>query len=87
VGLSRSALAQRFADIIGQPPMQYLMRWRLQLAAKELSTASKPLLAIAAQVGYESEAAFNRAFKREFGMPPSSWRKAQEKSEGEAASA
>jgi AraC family transcriptional regulator, alkane utilization regulator len=77
VGLSRSALAQRFADLIGQPPMQYLTRWRLQLAAKQLTNASKPLLAIAAQIGYESEAAFNRAFKREFGMPPSSWRKAQ----------
>lgn len=79
VGLSRSALAQRFADLIGQPPVQYLTRWRLQLAAKELTSATKPLLAIAAQVGYESEAAFNRAFKREFGMPPSSWRKAQAK--------
>lgn len=79
VGLSRSAFSQRFADIVGQPPMQYLTRWRLQLAAKELTGASKPLLAIAAQVGYESEAAFNRAFKREFGVPPASWRKAQEK--------
>lgn len=79
VGLSRSAFSQRFADIVGQPPMQYLTRWRLQLAAKELTGAGKPLLAIASQVGYESEAAFNRAFKREFGMPPSSWRKAQEK--------
>ena len=78
VGLSRSALSQRFADIVGQPTMQYLTRWRLQLAAKELVSAGKPLLAIATQVGYESEAAFNRAFKREFGMPPSSWRKARE---------
>ena len=77
VGLSRSALAQRFNDLIGQPPMQYLTRWRLQLAAKELTAASKPLIAIASQVGYESEAAFNRAFKREFGMPPSSWRKSR----------
>jgi AraC-like DNA-binding protein len=79
VGLSRSAFSQRFADIVGQPPMQYLTRWRLQLAAKELSGSGKPLLAVASQVGYESEAAFNRAFKREFGMPPSSWRKAQGK--------
>jgi AraC-like DNA-binding protein len=77
VGLSRSAFSQRFVALIGQPPMQYLTRWRLQLAAKELTGASKPLLAIASQVGYESEAAFNRAFKREFGMPPSSWRRAQ----------
>jgi AraC-like DNA-binding protein len=78
VGLSRSALAQRFNDLVGQPPMHYLTRWRLQLAAKELVTATKPMIAIASQVGYESEAAFNRAFKREFGMPPSSWRKARE---------
>lgn len=75
VGLSRSALAQRFSDLVGQPPMQYLTRWRLQLAARELTLAGKPLLAIAMQIGYDSEAAFTRAFKREFGMPPSSWRK------------
>ena len=75
VGLSRSALAQRFTDLVGQPPMQYLTRWRLQLAARELTLAGKPLLAIATQIGYDSEAAFTRAFKREFGMPPSSWRK------------
>lgn len=86
IGLSRSAFSQRFADIVGQPPMQYLTRWRLQLAAKELTGANKPLLAIAAQVGYESEAAFNRAFKREFGMPPSSWRKAQGKPAGDVES-
>lgn len=75
VGLSRSALAQRFTDLVGQPPMQYLTRWRLQLAARELILAPKPLVAIATQIGYDSEAAFTRAFKREFGMPPSSWRK------------
>ncbi len=84
-GLSRSAMAQRFNDLIGQPPMQYLTRWRLQLAARELTTASKPLIAIASQVGYESEAAFNRAFKREFGMPPSSWRKSRESPQPAAA--
>ena len=54
--------------------MQYLARWRLQVAAQELLTGSKSLAAIAEQVGYESEAAFNRAFKREFGMPPAGWR-------------
>jgi AraC family transcriptional regulator, alkane utilization regulator len=75
VGLSRSALALRFTDLLGQPPMQYLARWRLQIAAQELSTGSKSLAAVAAQVGYDSEAAFNRAFKREFGMPPAGWRK------------
>jgi AraC family transcriptional regulator, alkane utilization regulator len=74
-GLSRSALAQRFNDLVGQPPMQYLARWRLQIAAHELSSGNKPLASVAEQVGYESEAAFNRAFKREFGMPPAGWRK------------
>jgi AraC-like DNA-binding protein len=55
--------------------MQYLARWRLQIAAQELLIGSRPLAAIAEQVGYVSEAAFNRAFKREFGMPPAGWRK------------
>ena len=77
VGLSRSPLAQRFTDLLGQPPMQYLARWRLQVAAQELLTGSKSLAAVAEQVGYESEAAFNRAFKREFGTPPAYWRKKQ----------
>jgi AraC-like DNA-binding protein len=75
VGLSRSALAQRFTDLLGQPPMQYLARWRLQIASHELLIGSKPLAALAEQVGYDSEPAFNRAFKREFGMPPAAWRK------------
>ncbi|MEM5311984.1 AraC family transcriptional regulator [Paraburkholderia sp. JHI869] len=79
VGLSRSALAQRFADLLGQPPMQYLARWRMQIAAHELLTGSKPLTAVAEQIGYESEAAFSRAFRREFGMPPAGWRKSKEK--------
>ncbi|HEV7431957.1 MAG TPA: AraC family transcriptional regulator, partial [Steroidobacteraceae bacterium] len=77
VGLSRSALAQRFTDLLGQPPMQYLARWRLELAAQELATGHEPLAAVAALVGYDSEAAFNRAFKREFGLPPASWRKSR----------
>ncbi|WP_277185670.1 AraC family transcriptional regulator [Caballeronia sp. BR00000012568055] len=75
VGLSRSALAQRFTQLLGQPPMQYLARWRLQIAAQELRNGTRSLAAIAEHVGYESEAAFNRAFKREFGMPPASWRR------------
>ena len=75
VGLSRSALAQRFGELLGQPPMQYLARWRLQIAAQELSNGSRPLADVAAQVGYDSEAAFNRAFKREFGLPPAGWRR------------
>jgi AraC-like DNA-binding protein len=75
VGLSRSALAQRFSDLLGKPPIQYLAQWRLIIAAQELDVSSKSVAAVAEQVGYESESAFNRAFKREFGMPPASWRK------------
>jgi AraC family transcriptional regulator, alkane utilization regulator len=74
-GLSRSALAQRFTLLLGQPPMQYLARWRLQIAAQELRNGAQSLALVAERIGYDSEAAFNRAFKREFGMPPASWRR------------
>jgi AraC-like DNA-binding protein len=74
-GLSRSALAQRFTELIGQPPMQYLTRWRLTVAAQRLRIDGASLAAVAEQIGYESEAAFNRAFKREFGVPPATWRR------------
>ena len=79
VGLSRSALAQRFTDLLGQPPMQYLARWRMQIAAHELLNGRKSLAVIAEHIGYESEAAFSRAFRREFGMPPAGWRKSKGK--------
>jgi AraC-like DNA-binding protein len=75
VGLSRSALADRFTDLLGQPPMQYLTRWRLQLAAQKLRSGQASVARIAEEVGYESEAAFNRAFKREIGAPPAAWRR------------
>jgi AraC-like DNA-binding protein len=75
IGMSRSGLAQRFTDLLGVPPMQYLARWRLQLAAQQLRLSDRPLALVAEEVGYESEAAFNRAFKREFGMPPATWRR------------
>ena len=75
VGLSRSALGERFAELIGAPPMQYLTRWRTSLAARQLRETQASILRIAGDVGYESEAAFNRAFKREFGLPPAAWRK------------
>jgi AraC-like DNA-binding protein len=75
VGLSRSALAQRFNALIGAPPMQYLTRWRTSLAASRLRESDVPIIRVAAEVGYESEAAFNRAFKRQFGLPPAAWRK------------
>ena len=77
VGLSRSALGERFAAVIGQPPMQYLTRWRLQLAADLLHNSRRAIAAIAADVGYDSEAAFSRAFKRELGAAPATWRRAQ----------
>jgi AraC-like DNA-binding protein len=75
VGMSRSGFAQRFAELLGVPPMQYLAQWRLQLAAQQLRLADLPLASVAEAVGYESEAAFNRAFKREFGVPPATWRR------------
>ena len=75
IGMSRSGLAQRFADLLGVPPMQYLAQWRLQLAAQQLRLDDRSLALVAEDVGYESEAAFNRAFKREFGVPPATWRR------------
>jgi len=75
VGLSRSAFAERFTGLIGEPPMRYLTLWRLQCAAQRLRDGRMPLSRIAFEVGYESEAAFNRAFKREFGVPPATWRR------------
>jgi AraC-like DNA-binding protein len=74
VGVSRSALVERFTRYLAEPPMTYLTRWRLQLAARSLETTSRGVAEIAADVGYESEAAFNRAFKREFGQPPGRYR-------------
>lgn len=76
-GLSRSVLAERFVRLVGQPPMSYLARWRMQLAAHALREPSVSISAIAADVGYQSEAAFNRAFKKIVGTPPGSWRKSR----------
>jgi AraC-like DNA-binding protein len=73
-GISRSALVERFTRYLSEPPMTYLTRWRLQLAARSLEKTSRGVADIAADVGYESEAAFNRAFKREFGLPPGKYR-------------
>jgi AraC-like DNA-binding protein len=74
-GLSRSALAERFTQFVGQPPMQYLANWRMQLAANHLHGGTDSVAQIAERVGYESEAAFSRAFKKAVGTPPSQWRK------------
>lgn len=75
VGMSRSVLAERFRHFLGEPPMTYLSRWRLQLGARKLTSTSHSVARISDEVGYESEAAFNRAFKREFGLPPARFRK------------
>jgi AraC-like DNA-binding protein len=75
VGLSRSALTERFTQVIGMPPMQYLAGWRIQVAAQELLNTGKSIPRIAQDVGYETEAAFARAFKRRMGTPPATWRR------------
>jgi AraC-like DNA-binding protein len=73
-GASRSVLAERFTYFVGHPPMLYLTRWRMQLAASRLAAGAAPVSAVAAEVGYESEAAFCRAFKKVTGVTPASWR-------------
>jgi AraC-like DNA-binding protein len=77
--LSRSAFSERFVQVIGQPPMQYLTQWRMQVASNLLRNSRAPIVSIALEVGYESEAAFTRAFKRLAGMPPGTWRRSQGK--------
>jgi AraC-like DNA-binding protein len=76
VGLSRSALADRFIRLIGVPPMQYLAGWRMQVATQKLRSTRASLAQIAESVGYESEAAFSRAFKKALGTAPAGWRRA-----------
>lgn len=77
VGLSRSALHERFVDCVGMPPMQYLTHWRMQLGANLMREGQASVATIAQEIGYESEAAFSRAFKRLTGQPPATWRRAQ----------
>jgi AraC-like DNA-binding protein len=74
-GLSRTVLSERFRHFLGEPPIAYLTRWRLRLGARALTTTSKSVAQIALDAGYESEAAFNRAFKRKYGLPPARYRK------------
>jgi AraC-like DNA-binding protein len=79
VATSRSVLAERFSNVLGVPPLLFLTRWRLQLAAEQLARSATKVAAIAENVGYESEAAFSRAFKRETGMSPASWRRTRQR--------
>jgi AraC-like DNA-binding protein len=75
VGISRSRLAECFTQFVGQPPMQYLAQWRVQLAARMLADGTTKVAAAARDVGYDSEAAFSRAFKRLVGTSPAAWRR------------
>ena len=87
VGLSRSSFAERFMHFVGQPPMHYLTHWRMQMAAGLLSSGAASVATIAEDVGYESEAAFSRAFKKLVGAPPATWRRQLEAERGAPRSA
>jgi AraC family transcriptional regulator, alkane utilization regulator len=75
VAVSHSVLAQRFTDLVGDAPMRYLANWRMQLAKEMMRDGVRSIQDVATRVGYDSEAAFNRAFKRATGLPPAAWRK------------
>ncbi len=81
VGMSRSSFAERFTGFVGMPSMRYLSHWRLQLAAVRLRESPRATAQIAYEVGYESEAAFSRAFKQAFGITPGRWRRYESDSE------
>lgn len=83
-GTSRSTLVERFAEFLNEAPMTYLARWRLRLGARRLETTDQGIIEIAAAVGYESDAAFNRAFRREFGLPPGQYRRRMQVRNAEA---
>jgi transcriptional regulator GlxA family with amidase domain len=82
VGVSRSVLTERFRSYLSETPIAYLTRWRLQLGAQMLKSTNSAVAQIAADVGYESEPAFNRAFKREFGLPPARFRSQSKSARG-----
>ncbi|HJR75230.1 MAG TPA: helix-turn-helix transcriptional regulator, partial [Luteimonas sp.] len=83
-GLSRTVFAERFARLLGEAPLAYVSRCRMQLGARLLETTDDTVLQVALHAGYESEAAFNRAFKREYDLPPARYR--IQRRSGEAAS-
>jgi AraC-like DNA-binding protein len=74
---SRSVLAERFQLLVGSSPIQYLTNWRMLLAANLLSRSNAPLASIAHDVGYQTDTAFSRAFRRAYGSPPAAWRRSQ----------
>jgi AraC-like DNA-binding protein len=80
-GTSRSVLAERFQCLVQVSPMQYLTQWRMLLASNLLCRSNAPLSRIAADVGYQTDTAFSRAFRREFGSPPATWRRTQLRSQ------
>ena len=73
-GMSRAALAARFTHLVGHPPMQYLTLWRMQIAARLLADSSMKVATVGREIGYDSEAAFSRAFKKIVGVSPAVWR-------------
>ncbi len=75
VAVSRSVLAQRFTDLVGEGPMRYLANWRMELAKQMMREGARNIQEVATKVGYDSEAPFNRAFERATGSPPATWRK------------
>jgi pimeloyl-ACP methyl ester carboxylesterase/AraC-like DNA-binding protein len=80
-GVSRTVLGEKFAELLGEPPMRYCARWRMRVASNMLREGKQNTANIAYSVGFNSEAAFNRAFKREFGVPPATWRRTIEAEE------
>jgi AraC-like DNA-binding protein len=76
-GTSRSVLAERFQHLVGSSPMQYLTQWRMLLAANLLCRSNASLARIAEDVGYQTDTAFSRAFRRVYGSPPAAWRRSQ----------
>ena len=70
-------LAERFQQLVGTSPIQYLTQWRMLLAANMLSRGNAPLSRIAEDVGYRTDTAFSRAFRREYGAPPAAWRRSR----------
>jgi len=84
-GTSRSVLVERFQLLVGNAPMQYLTQWRMLLAANLLRHSTASLLRIAEEVGYKTDSAFSRAFRREYGLPPAAWRRAQGAASGASA--